>query len=121
MVPKDMRDAKNITLYKNKGSKDCDNYRGISLLAIAGKALTRLILPRLQKLAIRVNPESQCGLRSKRSTTDMKISVRQLQEICNEQNMHAFIDLTRAFDIVNKEGLFSILLKIGCPPNLLTL
>ena len=33
-VPQDMRDAKIITLYKNKGERsDCNNYRGISLLS----------------------------------------------------------------------------------------
>ena len=122
MVPQDMRDAKIITLYKNKGTRsDCNNHRGISLLGVAGKAFARVVLPRLQKLAERVYPESQCGFRSKRSTTDMIFSVRQLQEKCNEQNVPlyiAFIDLTKAFDLVSREGLFAILLKIGCPPNL---
>ena len=43
IVPQDMRDSKIITLYKNKGSRsDCNNYRGISLLAVAGKAFARL-------------------------------------------------------------------------------
>ena len=80
---------------------DCNSYRGISLLAIAGKVFARVVLPRTQKLAERVYPESQCGLRSKRSTTDMIFSVRQLQEKYNEQNMPlyiAFIDLTKAFE-----------------------
>ena len=31
----------------------------------------------------------------------------------------AFIDLTRAFDLVSRDGLFKILPKIGCPPQLL--
>ena len=122
IVPQDMRDAKIIVLYKNKGSRsDCNSYRGISLLAIAGKVFARVVLPRIQKLAERVYPESQCGFRSKRSTTDMIFSVRQLQEKCNEQNMPlyiAFIDLTKAFDLVSREGLYAILLKIGCPPKL---
>ena len=30
----------------------------------------------------------------------------------------AFIDLTKAFDLVSRERLFAILLKIGCPPSL---
>ena len=39
-MPDDFRDALIVTLYKNKGSKaDCGNYRGISLLSIAGKNL----------------------------------------------------------------------------------
>ena len=121
-VPQDMCDAKIITLYKNKGARsDCNNHRGISLLGVAGKVFARVVLPRLQKLAERVYPESQCGFRSKRSTTDMIFSVRQLQEKCNEQNVPlyiAFIDLTKAFDLVSREGLFAILLKIGCPPSL---
>ena len=50
-----MRDAKIVTLNKNKGDKgDCSNYRGISLLSITGKAFARIILKRLQRLANRV-------------------------------------------------------------------
>ncbi len=33
----------------------------------------------------------------------------------------AFIDLTKAFDLVSREGLFRILPKIGCPPKLQSL
>ena len=122
VVPQDMRDAKIITLYKNKGERnDCNNYRGISLLGIVGKVFARVILVRLQKLAKRVYPESQCGFRAEKSTVDMVFSLRQLQEKCREQQMPlyvAFIDLTKAFDLVSREGLFRILLKIGCPPKL---
>ena len=124
-VPQDMRDAKIITLYKNKGARhDCNNYRRISLLSIIGKLISRVLLPRLQVLAERIYPESQCGFRSQRSTMDMIFSVRQLQEKSKEQNMPlyiAFIDLTKAFDLVSREGLLSILLKIGCPPKLFSL
>ena len=39
-VPQQFKDANIITIWKRKGSKsDCNNYRGISLLAIAGKIL----------------------------------------------------------------------------------
>ncbi|XP_063598208.1 uncharacterized protein LOC134774742 [Penaeus indicus] len=58
-IPQDMRDAKIVTLYKNKGERnDCNNYRGISLLSIVGKVFTRVILARLQKFTERVYPES---------------------------------------------------------------
>lgn len=121
-VPQDMRDAKIVTLYKNKGDRsDCNNYRGISLLSVVGKVFARVILVRLQKLAERIYPESQCGFRAERSTIDMVFSLRQLQEKCREQQMPlyiAFIDLTKAFDLVSREGLFRILSKIGCPPKL---
>ena len=68
-VPQDMRDAKIITLYKNKGERsDCNNYRVISPLSIVGKVFARVFLARLQKLAERVYPESQCGFRAEIST-----------------------------------------------------
>ena len=61
-----MRNAKIITLYKNKGDRsDCNNYRGISLLRIVGKVFARVVLVRLQFLTERIYTESQCGFRSK--------------------------------------------------------
>ncbi|XP_018026545.1 uncharacterized protein LOC108681971 [Hyalella azteca] len=124
-VPQDMRDAKIITLYKNKGDRsDCNNYRGISLLSIVGKVFARVVLGRLQALADRVYPESQCGFRAQRDTSDMIFSLRQLQEKCREQRRPlyiAFIDLTKAFDLVSRRGLFLLLRKIGCPPRLLSI
>ena len=101
-VPQDMRDSNSITIYKNKGEgNDCNI--------------------RLQKLAERIYPESQCGFRAERSTIDMILSLRQLQEKCRQQHMPlyiAFINLTKAFDLVNRDGLFRVLPKIGCTPKL---
>ena len=54
----------------------------------------------------------------------MIFSRRQLQEKCREQRQPlfvAFIDLTKAFDLVSRDGLFKILPKIGCPPKLLSI
>ncbi|GFR69876.1 RNA-directed DNA polymerase from mobile element jockey [Elysia marginata] len=78
-LPQDMRDAKIITLYKNKGDRrDCNNYHGISHLSTVGKAFARVVLNRLQQLADLVYPESQCGFRAKRSTVDIVFSITQL-------------------------------------------
>ena len=33
----------------------------------------------------------------------------------------AFIDLTKAFDLVSRDGLFKMLPNIGCPPQLLNI
>jgi hypothetical protein len=78
------------------------------------------ILLRLQILAEKVLPESQCGFRSKRSTIDIIFSLRQIQEKCHEQQMPlyiAFVDLTKAFDTVSRPGLFQVLEAIGCMPS----
>ena len=44
--------------------------------------------------------------------------LRQIQEKYREQNMGlyaAFVDLTKAFDIVSRDGLWKILVHLGCP------
>ena len=48
--------------------------------------------------------------------------LRQNQEKCWEQNMilyAAFIDLTEAFDTFNRDGLWKVLSRLGCPPKFL--
>ena len=120
-MPADFKDALIVALYKNKGSKaDCGNYRGISLLSIAGKIFARVILNRLTTISEQILPEAQCGFRPGRSTVDMIFAMRQIQEKCIEQNMplySVFIDLTKAFDMVNREALWTVLERIGCPPK----
>ena len=54
----------------------------------------------------------------------MIFSLRQMQEKCREQGKPlcvTFIDLTKAFDLVSRDGIFKILAKIGCPPTLLSI
>ncbi|BHF70635.1 hypothetical protein SprV_0301368800 [Sparganum proliferum] len=85
-VPQDFKDATIMHLYKRKGNRQvCDHHRGISLLNIAGKIFARILLNRLNyHLEQGLLPESQCGLRRHRGTTDMIFAVRQLQEKCQE-------------------------------------
>ena len=42
-VPRNVKDASTVYLYKKKGNRQyCDNHRGIYLLSIAGKILARV-------------------------------------------------------------------------------
>ena len=121
-VPQDFKDA-NITKLFKKGKRSiCDNYRGISLLVIAGKILARVILNRLnESLLDSICSESQCGFRKGRGTVDMIFSLRQVQEKAREQNKPLymlFIDLTKAFDTVNRDALWHILSKVGVPDKM---
>ena len=124
-VPQAFKDASIIHLYKNKGDRRmCDNHRGISLLSIAGKILGRVIINRLTNSVTNFVPESQCGFRSNRGTADMMFAARQVQEKCREQNRDlymVFVDLTKAFDSVSREGLWKLLAKVGCPPKIINI
>ena len=125
-IPQDFKDASIIHLYKNKGNRQtCDNHRGISLLSIAGKILARVLLNRLNShLENGLLPESQCGFRKNRGTVDMIFAARQLQEKSQEQNMDlysTYVDLTKAFDTVSRDGLWKIMLKFGCPAKFISI
>ena len=125
-LPQDFKDASIVHIYKRKGARTaCDNHRGISLLSVPGKVLAKVIARRLYKLV--ADPflsESQCGFRPNRGCVDMIFTTRQLFEKCKEQNMGlcaTFIDLTKAFDSVNREGLWLLLDKLGCPSKFLNM
>ena len=136
-LPQEYKDPSITHLYKNKGDRQvCDNHRGISLLAIAGKVLARVLLNRLQTHLEGATqdpppdkqpsllPETQCGFRQGRGTVDMIFTVRQLQEKCREQNRGlyiTFVDLTKAFDTVNRDGLWKIMSKFGCPEKFINI
>jgi len=121
-VLKDWINAILVSIYKGKGSKsNCGDYRGISLLGSVGKVFARLLLDRLEKsITPSFLPETQSGFRSGRGTTDMIFSARQLQEKCIEQNLppyQVFVDLSKAFVTINRNALWVILEKFGCPKD----
>ena len=125
-LPQDFKDASIVHLYKKKGNRQaCDNHRGISLLSIAGKILARVLLNRLNAhLEKGYLPESQCGFRANRGTIDMIFAARQLQEKCMEKRVAlytTFVDLTKAFDTVSREGLWQIMAKFGCPDTFVSI
>ena len=126
-IPQEFKDASIIHLYKRKGNPQvCDNHRGISLLSIAGKILAKILLNRLNAHLDQTGliPESQCGFRKDRGTIDMIFTARQLQEKCQEQNVDlymTFVDLTKAFDTVSRDGLWKIMAKFGCPPRFIAM
>ena len=113
VIPQQLKDASIIRLYKMGNRQLCDNYRGISLLTIAGKLLARVRLNRpIVHLEQGLLPERQCVLRSGLRTVDMIFAARQLQEKCQEQYddlFITFIDMTKAFDTVCRDGLWQII------------
>ncbi|VDL93378.1 unnamed protein product [Schistocephalus solidus] len=95
-----------------------DKSRMISTMQ-ASKIFVRILLNRLNgHLEQGLLPESQCGFRRHRRTTDMIFAARQLQERCQGMRTRlytTFVDLTKAFDTVNRDGLWKVMQKFGCP------
>jgi hypothetical protein len=122
-VPQAWKDAMICSLFKKGDRAVCGNFRGISLLATAGKLLTRIIITRLAKHCECLLPETQCGFRKGRSTIDMLFCARLTQEKCAEFRVDmwaVFVDLTKAYDTVNRKGLFAILQRMGIPAKMLS-
>ena len=125
-VPSNWLRANIVTIYKRKGEKsNCSNYRGLSMLDVAGKIFAKVLNQRFSShIAEEILPESQSGFRADRSTTDMIFLCRQILEKSREQQQQlslGFIDLKKAFDTVNREMLFAVLQRFGCPPTFLAL
>ncbi len=77
--------------------------------------LSRLV----EHISEAVLPETQCGFRKSRSTTDMVFVLRQLLDKSRVQHKDlyvAFIDLSKAFDTINHELLWKNL-----PPKFLSI
>ena len=76
-------------MHKKKGPTDCGNYRGISLVAHAGKVALKIVALRLGSYLERERllPESKCGFRLDRSTVDMMFVVRRLQELGRKEGV----------------------------------
>ena len=108
-VPQAWKDASIVTIYKKGDRTDFGNYRGISLLSIAGKIFARILLNRLSThITPEVIPETQCGFRGSRSTVGMVFCLRQLQEKSIEHDRllyMVFVDFIKAFDTVGATGL----------------
>lgn len=108
-----------------KGSKtDCAKYRGICLLNVAYKILTKVIAKRLEPFAESIIGDYQCGFRSGRSTTDQIFTIRNIMEKCYEYNIpvhQLFVDYKEAYDSIERPYLFETLHVLGVPAKLVRL
>ena len=110
-----------MVLHKKKDRTEFGNYRGISLVAHAGKILLKIIARRLSEYYERVGmilPEEQSGFEPNRSTTDMMFVTRRLQELARKKRIPlyvCFIDLTKAYDSVDRTLLWTVLARFGVP------
>ena len=93
-------------------------------MAHAGKVLLKVIAGCLSDYGERVIilPEERCGFRPQRSTVDMMYVVRRPQELARKKDtpLHlCFIDITKAYDSVDRTLLWGVLARFGVPPRML--
>jgi hypothetical protein len=69
-----------VPIHKKGDKKDCNNYRGISLLPTTYKILSNILLSRLVPYAKEIIEDHQCGFRRNRSTIDHIFCIPQILE-----------------------------------------
>ena len=102
-----------MVLHKKKDRTERRNYRGISLVAHAGKILLNIIARRLGEYCERagIPPKEQSGFRLR------------LQELARKKRITLFvcsIDLTKAYDSVDPTILWTVLDRFGVPQNIIS-
>lgn len=108
-----------VPIFKGGIKDDPSNYRGITIGSCLGKLFVKILNFRLEKFLIDrniINPE-QIGFCKGKRTADHQFVLRTIIEKYTQQGTKklytCFVDLKRAFDTVNHDGLFYKMRKIG--------
>ena len=102
----------------------CRNYRGISLIDVAAKIFAMLLLERFASERNQRMRPNQGGFRPGRGCIDQIFTLRRLLEhrYKNQQPTTAlFIDFKTAFDSIDRDALWNIMIADGIPPKLVRL
>ena len=108
-----------IPVYKRNGDrKDCNNYRGITLLSCLGKLFTAIINNRLTDYCNTYNiiQENQAGFRSNYSTNDHIFSLKMIIDLFFSKKLKlycVFVDYKKAFDMVSRSAMWHKLINSG--------
>ena len=107
-----------IPIPKKGNAKECSNYYTIALLSHTSKLILTILLDRLQQYVNCECPDVQAGFRKGRGTRDQIANICWIMEKAREvqKNIYfCFIDYAKAFDCVDHNKLWKILLEMGIP------
>ena len=121
-LPHDWQKSIIVPLLKKGDPSECGNYRGISLLSVPSKVLALVILDRCKGWMNDQLLEQQSGFRPARGCNDAIFCLRALLESAAERHTRvciAFVDLSKAYDSVDRSLMFQVLEKRGMPTQLI--
>ena len=118
-IPSSWLNAALCLLYKNKGSKsDPNSFRGISLLTSAEKIMSIIVLKRIKAPLEQRLLDPQAGFRSKKSCANAAFVLERCLEeaiLVKELRIFNFVDFSKAFDSLDWDIMWKVLLWQGMP------
>lgn len=119
-IPDEWCQALIVPVFKKGDDQNAANYRPIALTVITRRLYERILLkylaPFIEKLA-----NTQGGFRKFRSTLDQCYVLEEIIQ-ANPEGKHCFMDLRAAFDTVNRQKLWNLLIDTyHVPPWLVNL
>ena len=121
-VPRDWRDGIIIPLPKKGDLKDCNNWRGITLLSVPGKVMASILMNRIKGAVDVQLRQQQAGFRTGRSCCDQIFTLRQIIDKVTALNaplLVNFIDFRKAFDCIHRISVWNILRCYGIPEKVI--
>ena len=114
-MPRDWQQGLIVKLPKKGDTADCNNWRGITLLAAVSKVLTCILLRRIQASIDHLLRDNQAGFRKGRSYNDQIFTLRNIIEQCVEWQATAYLNF------IHRESLWKILRYNGLPQKIINL
>ena len=123
-APEDWEKALLVPVFKSGDPSVLDNYRGISLLSIPGKVYSMIIGNRLKEWLDEQLLDVQSGFIAHRGCNDAIFALRRVHEEALKQHRNVctcFVDLSKAYDSIDRPLAFKIFQKRGVPLKLVNL
>lgn len=115
-MPEDWKTALIHPIHKKGDKTDANNYRGISLLPVTYKILSKALLNRLEAQLDPQIGDYQGGFRKGRSCTEqilnLKFIIRYRRQRAKDIHV-TFVDFKKAYDSIDRETLFNTLEEFG--------
>ena len=124
IIPKDWKEGYMVKLPKKGNLTHCDNWRGIMLLSVPSKILSRIILDRLKRAIDSQLRSEQAGFRQDKSCTDHIATLRIIieQSIEWQSSLYiTFVDFEKAFDSLDREVMWSLMGHYGIPQKFISI
>lgn len=123
-LPEEWLEGILVTIPKKGDLSQCRNYRGIMLLPIPSKVLTKILLNRINEKLDSTIRKQQAGFRPNRSCVDhintLRIIIEQSVEFRTALQL-VFVDYSTAFDSINRDCIWNALIQRGISPKLIRL